>query len=418
MGRAVAGLAMESLPPRPSELCHARRLLEVGVYTGFGYTVAMTALEIRRIFIDRFGQEPAVVAVAPGRINLIGEHTDYNDGFVFPVAIDRQTWIASSPAPGISQATSTEVGDAAPFDLLSATPGTIHDWGKYPAGMGWAIRESDHRAGNVVAIVSSDIPMGSGVSSSAALEMAFGQVWNRLGDIGLSSPELAALGKVCENRFVGVNRGFMDQMASAMGRAGQAMFLDTPSLEIHSAPVPKGLSVVLCYTKKPRALTSSAYNERRLQCETAARALGVVALRDATIEDLEAHRDALDDVTYRRARHVVTENDRCVRFRDALANGDLTSLGELMKASHVSLRDDYEVSCPELDRMAEAAWAAPGCVGARMTGAGFGGACVALVHTESVDDFVGATLAAYDAATGLGGEAMACSIVDGARVIE
>ena len=378
----------------------------------------MSAAEIRAKHVERFGQEPEVVAVAPGRINLIGEHTDYNDGFVFPVAIDRQTWIAASTAKEFTTVWSSELGTAHTFDLRTVTPGQLTDWGKYPAGMGWALRQNGYRGENLRAVVSSDIPMGSGVSSSAALEMAFGQVWNRLEELEIRNEALAELGKACENLFVGVNSGIMDQMASAMGRAGQAMFLDTRTLEIEYAPVPEGLLVVLCDTKKPRALTSSAYNERRSQCELASRLLGVRALRDATIDDLEARRGELTDVVYRRARHVISENDRCVRFRDALSAGDLPLLGPLMRASHESLRDDYEVSCAELDRMAEAAWAAPGCVGARMTGAGFGGACVALVEAARLGEFTGATLAAYDAATGLGGEAMACSVVDGARIVE
>ena len=378
----------------------------------------MTASEIRALFVERFGHDPEVVAVAPGRINLIGEHTDYNDGFVFPVAIDRQTWVAASPAKDFSALWSSELGEAHAFDLRSVAPGQLQDWGKYPAGMGWALRLNGYAGENLHAAVSSDIPMGSGVSSSAALEMAFGQVWNRLETLEIRNEALAELGKECENGFVGVNSGIMDQMASAMGRAGQAMFLDTRSLEIEYAPVPEGLSVVLCDTKKPRALTSSAYNERRSQCEIAARILGVRALRDATVDDLEGKRNEMTDVVYRRARHVITENARCVRFKEALAVGDLDRLGELMRASHESLRDDYEVSCPELDRMAEAAWTAPGCVGARMTGAGFGGACVALVKTPKINEFIRVALAAYDAATGLGGEAMACSIVDGARVID
>ncbi len=378
----------------------------------------MTVSDVRASFVERFGREPEVVAVAPGRINLIGEHTDYNDGFVFPVAIDRQTLVAAARTPGPSKGLSTEKGEAAPFDLAKVAPGGIEDWGKYPAGMGWTLRQAGHEAANLEAFVTSTIPTSGGISSSAALEMAFGQIWNRLGGLDISNPDLAGLGKLCENRFVGVNSGIMDQMASAMGRAGQAMFLDTRSLEIYYAPVPETLSVVLCDTMKPRALTSSAYNERRSQCEEAAAALGVAALRDATLDGLEARREELSDVVFRRARHVITENDRCVRFRDALAVGDLRLVGELMKASHISLRDDYEVSCPELDRMAEAAWAAPGCVGARMTGAGFGGSCVALVHVTEVEAFVSATLAAYDTATGMGGEAMACSVVEGARVLE
>ena len=378
----------------------------------------MDTATIRATFVDRFGHEPEVVAVAPGRINLIGEHTDYNDGFVFPVAINRQTWVAASPAHDATQLWSSELGEAHAFDVRTVVPGQLGDWGKYPAGMGWALRTNGYHGDNLHAVVSSDIPMGSGVSSSAALEMAFGQVWNRLENLEIRNERLAQLGKVCENGFVGVNSGIMDQMASAMGRAQRAMFLDTRSLEIQYAPVPEGLSVVLCDTKKPRALTSSAYNERRAQCEMASRLLGVRALRDATLDDLEAKRGDLPDVVYRRARHVITENDRCVQFRDALAAGDLARLGTLMRASHESLRDDYEVSCPELDRMAEGAWAAPGCVGARMTGAGFGGACVALVRADEIDTFVAATLKAYDAATGLDGEAMACSVVDGARVVE
>lgn len=377
----------------------------------------MSASSIRQQFVARFGEEPAIVAVAPGRINLIGEHTDYNDGFVFPVAIDRETWIAAGLAKGASQVASEQLGDAAPFEVANVAPKSIQDWGKYPAGMAWALHDAGFKAEDVNAVVASTIPMGSGVSSSAALEMAFGQAWNALGELRISSPQMAQLGKACENKFVGVNSGIMDQMASAMGKANQAMFLDTRSLEITYAPVPNGLSVVLCDTKKPRALTDSAYNERRSQCEAAAAALGVKALRDATMQDLDAKRSELPEVVYRRARHVITENDRCVRFRDALASDDLETVGALMKASHISLRDDYEVSCAELDRMAEAAWKAPGCVGARMTGAGFGGACVALVHTEQVDAFVKATLAAYDKATGLGGEAMACGIVDGARIV-
>ena len=383
-----------------------------------GQNTLMDASEIRVAFVERFGHEPEIVAVAPGRINLIGEHTDYNDGFVFPVAIDRQTWIAAARTEGSSVVTSTELGDAAPFDLVTVGPGTIDDWGKYPAGMGWALRQSGHHAANLEAVVSSTIPMGSGVSSSAALEMAFAQVWNTLESLGIANPLLAQLGKVCENGFVGVNSGIMDQMASAMGRKGMAMFLDTRNLHIDYAPVPIGLSVVLCDTKKPRALTDSAYNERRSQCELAAKSLGVVALRDATMADLDAKRGSIPDVVYRRARHVISENDRCLAFRDALAANDLHRIGVLMNASHASLRDDYEVSCFELDRMAEAAWGAPGCVGARMTGAGFGGACVALVQTALVDEFVESTLKEYDASTKMGGDAMACGRVDGAPGVD
>lgn len=383
-----------------------------------GNTVPMSVEQIRSLFRQRFGEDPAIVGVAPGRINLIGEHTDYNDGFVFPAAIDRLAYVAASPTEGPSELWSAQTGDAEPFDAAKVEPKQVGGWTLYPAGMAWALRGAGGSVPNLKGVVDSNVPRSGGVSSSAALEMAFGVVWNRLANVGLSNPELAKLGKVCENQFVGVNSGIMDQMASAMGREGRAMFLDTRSLEIRYAPIPEGLVAVLCDTQKPRALTDSAYNERRSQCEEAAKILGVSALRDATLEQLEAAKAKLSDVVYRRARHVITEDDRCVAFADALERADLPELGRLMRASHESLRDDYEVSCPELDAMAEAAWAAPGCVGARMTGAGFGGSCVALVQEDQVEAFEAETLRGYRARTPLQGELMICKIVDGARVLD
>ncbi|AIE87778.1 galactokinase [Fimbriimonas ginsengisoli] len=373
--------------------------------------------ELRALFLARFGHEPTLFGIAPGRVNLIGEHTDYNDGFVFPGAIDRGLYIAARVVEGKSHVVSKQMGDGESFDASSVVPGGgMTSWSKYPAGMAWALR-SHGELPNIEAYIDSDIPIGSGVSSSAAIEMAFGVVWNMFAGLGLTNRELAKLGQVCENQFVGVNSGIMDQMASAMGKEGRAMFLDTRTLDIAYAPVPNGVSVVLCDTKKPRALTDSAYNERRSQCEEASQILGVSKLRDADVADLEGAKPKMSDVVYRRARHVITENERCIQFKEALDAGELEKAGKLMRASHVSLRDDYEVSCRELDEMADAAAAAPGCIGARMTGAGFGGACVALVHDESLEVFRAATLSAYDKATGLGGEAMACCLVDGARIV-
>lgn len=369
-------------------------------------------------FSARFGEPPSLVSVAPGRVNLIGEHTDYNDGFVFPAAIDRVTHVAALPTDGPSQLFSLQAGEAEPFDAATIEPGVLTSWSKYAAGMAWALRQSGHAVQNLKVLVSSTVPMGSGVSSSAALEMAFGVIWNQLGSLGLKNQEIAHLGKTCENKFVGVNSGIMDQMASAMGRDNSAMFLDTRSLEITYAALSPEFSIVLCDTKKPRALSDSAYNERRSQCETAAAALGVPALRDATFAQLEAAKSGLDPVVYRRAKHVITENDRCREFVLALNAGDQEAIGALMRGSHESLRDDYEVSCPELDQMAEAAWNAPGVVGARMTGAGFGGACVALVRSAEVEAFIASVLPAYRLATGLDGEAMVCAAVNGAHIVQ
>ncbi len=371
---------------------------------------------VRELFIHRFGVDPTVVGVAPGRINLIGEHTDYNDGFVFPAAIDKVTYIAASITDGPSQLFSEQVGEGEGFDSASVVPGKLNSWSKYPAGMAWALREFGQLP-NLNVVVTSTVPRSGGVSSSAALEMAFGVVWNKLAHLGLTNVRLAQLGQKCENGFVGVNSGIMDQMASAMGKDGMAMFLDTRSLEIEYAPIPRGLSAVLCDTNKPRALTDSAYNERRSQCEVASSILGVPSLREGTMALLEAMKGELDDVTYRRARHVITEDDRCVAFKQALGASDLPEIGRLMKGSHDSLRDDYEVSCMELDVMAESAQGAPGCVGARMTGAGFGGSCVALVHSDQVDEFVNETLSQYEKRAGRTGAAMTCGFVEGARIL-
>ena len=378
----------------------------------------MSAQEIRSAFVNRFGHEPQVVGIAPGRINLIGEHTDYNDGFVFPAAIDRGLLIAAAISDEQSQVSSSQMGDGEPFDVTVVEPGFSTSWSKYPAGMGWAIQAKiGTTLPNLKACIDSTIPIGSGVSSSAALEMAFGVVWNHVSDLGLDLPTLAKLGQVCENKFVGVNSGIMDQMASALGKQNHAIFLDTRTLEVEYAPVPVGLSVVLCDTKKERALTSSAYNERRSQCELASQIMGVEKLRDADLAMLENHKGAMAEVVYRRAKHVITENQRCLDFKQALAENNLSSIGALMKGSHESLQFDYEVSCKELDAMAEAAWNSPGCVGARMTGAGFGGACVALVRTDEIGRFTETVLLKYTESTGMQGEAMSCSIVDGARIL-
>ncbi len=363
-----------------------------------------------------FSCDPEIITIAPGRINLIGEHTDYNDGFVFPAAIDRSLCVAARVIDGPTELVSSQLGPATQFEAFQVGPGQLDDWGKYAAGMAWVLRDRG-LIPNVQALVSSEVPIGSGVSSSAALELAFGVLYNELAGLKLSNKELALLGQKDENQFVGVQTGIMDQMASAMGREGKAMFLDTRSLDIEYASVPANLSIVLCDTKTPRALTASAYNERRSQCEEAARILGVKALRDADQELLEAKKGQMPENVFRRARHVITENARCRSFVAALEEGIHNRIGALMRASHESLRDDYEVSSKELDMMAEAAWSAPGCVGARMTGAGFGGACVALVERRRVDEFTDDVNPRYSEASGLVGEILACKAVNGAHVV-
>ncbi|RYG87508.1 galactokinase, partial [bacterium] len=288
-------------------------------------------------------------------------------------------------------------------------------WVRYGAGMAVVLEALGIARRDLLVYVESDIPMGSGVSSSAALELAFGIAYAELGGVKIASDEMAKLAQKCENTFVGVNCGIMDQMASACGRENRAMFLDTRDLNIVYAPLPDGVDVVLLDTKKPRALTDSAYNERRTQCEDACRELGVAQLRDADIERLRERAPRMDPTVLRRARHVITENARATEFYSALTRGDLEAAGRLMRESHASLRDDYEVSCRELDLMADAANAA-GAIGARMTGAGFGGCCVALVPSAQYDEFEARTLGTYGPASGREGTSLRLRAVDGASV--
>ncbi len=363
-----------------------------------------------------FRVEPKVAVFAPGRINLIGEHTDYNGGFVMPCAIDRGIWVVGRIVDGESKLMSDSAGPGKPFDSAN-TNRKPTGWAKYPAGMAWVLSEPFGLMPNIEATVVSNLPMGSGVSSSAAMELAFAKLFQALGGFEADAKQLALLGQKCENQYVGVNCGIMDQMASACGKKNHAMCIDTRTLEIDYAPVDPSLAVVLLDTKKPRALTDSAYNERRSQCEAAAAAIGVPQLRDANLEMLLAKKSELDEVTFRRARHVVTEDARSIAFKSALAAKDRNGIFALMKGSHDSLRDDYEVSCPELDAMVNAAWLAPGVFGARMTGAGFGGACVALVEREEVEAFCTSVLPIYKKSTGKDGEAIVCGIDDGARIL-
>jgi galactokinase len=376
----------------------------------------MVSSEVRRLFEDRFGAPPDILVLAPGRINLIGEHTDYNEGFVFPCAIDRFVAVAARRTPGLCELTSEQLGHGEHFDANKVEIGQVGGWAKHPAGVAWAIMDQGFdEIPNLQAVVHSDVPVASGVSSSAALEVAFGLTWGLLGRLEFEPIELAKLAQTAENRYVGVNCGIMDPTASAMGRENHALFLDTRSLDIQYAKIPDHLSIVLCDTGTPRALAASAYNERRFQCEQAAKILGVESLRDATIALLEEKKSEMDALVYLRARHVVTENGRCQGFVGALESGNDLRIGTLMRASHESLRDDYEVSTDELNRMAEACWHAPGCVGARMTGAGFGGACVALVATHALGEFLSYARRQYKEKTNLDGQFSVCQAAQGAR---
>lgn len=348
------------------------------------------------MFEDRFGRSATHVAFAPGRINLIGEHTDYSLGFVMPLAIPYGVTVVFAASSGPSHLLSIARGASKPFTLDEIEPGTRKGWSNYAAGMAWALRERGHPITlGIDAVVDTNLPIGSGVSSSAALEVAFGLAWTTTNGLAIDPLELARTAQLCENKFVGVNCGLMDMAASALGQEGHALLMDIRTMEVTPIPLPEETVVVLCDTGKSRGLATSQYNVRREEVARACAALGKAVLRDATLEELESVKDRLDDAAFRRARHVISENGRTLEFAEALYHADRPRIRRLMNEAHASIRNDFEASCPELDAMAAIAERHPACWGARMTGGGFGGACVAIVTEHDVPDFVNTTREDY-----------------------
>ena len=367
-------------------------------------------------FRERFGDGPTGVARAPGRVNLIGEHTDYNDGFVLPMAIEHEVRVAFAPRPDRTvRVRALDVGEDASFDLDDLAPGD--GWPEYPKGVAWALREAGLVPAGIDAAFAGDVPRGAGLSSSAAVELAFARAFAAAAGHAWEPKRMAQLGQRAENGWVGVQSGIMDQLASACGRAGHALLIDCRSLETSAVPLPEGTTVVVLDTGTRRGLVGSAYNERRAQCEEAAQALGVDALRDVDVGTFERRAGELDPLVRKRARHVITENARTVAAAAAMRAGDPSRMGRAMDASHASLRNDYEVSSAALDAIVSAAADAPGCYGARMTGAGFGGCAVALVASPDVPAFVAAVPPRYRLATGNEARVYRTNGADGAGLV-
>jgi galactokinase len=369
-----------------------------------------------RAFEERFGGPPALLARAPGRVNLIGEHTDYNDGFVLPMAIDRAVWIALRPRTDSKVVIlSLDFHEEHGFDLAHlASSGT--QWIDYVQAVAWVLQKRNRDLPGWEGVAAGDVPIGAGLSSSAALELAAARAFASLGGMPWEAREMALAAQRAENEWIGVQCGIMDQMISASGEEGHALLIDCRSLETRSVPVPAQTAVVILDTSTRRGLVDSAYNDRRAHCEIAAEVLGVQALRDVDPVTFDARADELEPLIRRRARHVITENERTLRAAAALERGDAEEMGRLMNASHASLRDDFEVSRRELDVMVELAQAHPACHGARMTGAGFGGCAVALVRRESAGEFARTVAAAYAQQTGLTPRLYVCSATAGASV--
>ncbi|MEJ2502915.1 MAG: galactokinase [Gemmatimonadota bacterium] len=368
-------------------------------------------------FRREYGEAPTWVVRAPGRVNLIGEHTDYNDGFVLPLALERAVWLALRPRPdGRVRVYSADYDEAAEFSLDDLTRGGP-GWSEYLKGTAWALADAGYGLKGWDGAMGSDVPIGAGLSSSAAVELATARALASASGLDWEPAEMARLAQRAENEWVGMNCGIMDQMISAVGRAGHAVLIDCRTLDTEVVPVPDGTVVVVLDTATRRGLVDSEYNERRQRCERAAEHFGVAALRDLTPETLAERAGELDEVTARRARHVVTENARTEAAAAAMRRGDAGTLGRLMDESHASLRNDFEVSSEALDLMVDIARAQPGCEGARMTGAGFGGCAVALVDRERAEAFATAVTAAYRERTDREPQVYVTAGSDGAAVV-
>ena len=378
-----------------------------------------------RAVAERFGGAPTLVARAPGRVNLIGDHTDYNGGFVLPMAMDRATWIAARARGDrrvvVHSLDFEETRDFVLDDTVDGAtrPDGTHErgWLEYLRGIGWSLAEAGHAlVRGWEGVCAGDVPIGAGLSSSASLELVVARVFAEVNALSWNARAMALIAQRAERGWVGVDCGIMDQLIAAAGVAGHALLIDCRSLETRAVPLPEEAAVVVLDTATRRALVGSAYNERRAQCEAAAAHFGVATLREVPRAAFDAGADALDPLTRRRARHVVSESERTVASADALSRGDLACVGRSMNESHASLRDDFEVSCRELDAMVALAQAHPACIGARMTGAGFGGCAVALVQRGAVSSFVDAVSEAYREKTGLAPSLYVCRANQGASL--
>jgi galactokinase len=376
-----------------------------------------TQARVIRYFQERYQAYPDLVVRAPGRVNLIGEHTDYNDGFVLPMAINRAVWIALRPRSDrhvVLQSLNFDDSTAIDLDNIQHTNA---GWQEYIKGVAHILDRQGHRLQGWEGVLAGDVPVGAGLSSSAAVEMATARAFAAVSHLAWDPAGMARAGQQAENEWVGMNCGIMDQMISAAGKQDHALLIDCRSLETRPVPLPPGTVVVILDTATRRGLVDSAYNERRAQCEAAAAFFGVPALRDVEWHSFESRAAELDAVTRRRARHVITENQRTVDAAEAMQAGDATGMGHLMNASHVSMRDDFEISRAEMDKMVALAQAHPACFGARMTGGGFGGAAVALVGATEAEAFAASISAEYHRDTSLEPQVYICTATDGAAIV-
>lgn len=391
--------------------------------------------QVKKAFEDQYNQEPRLIVRAPGRVNLIGEHTDYNDGFVFPAAINRQMIVAIAPNNEDRMVIWSEDyhqkaagnADGSSSRMVGLTSSHKADWANYFKAVVQALIEAGHKIHGFNAVIYGDVPQGAGLSSSAAYEVAACTALSALYGLNISGKQVALLAQRAENQFIGVKCGIMDQFVSALGEADSALLIDCRSLDYEPVPLAlteENVSIVITNSGVRRGLVDSEYNARRSECEQGVAllktALGrsIQALRDVSLAELTEHRAALPELVAKRCHHVVSENERVLRAVDALKKRDLNTLGMLLYESHKSLRDDFEVSCPELDILVDLTSKHSGTIGSRMTGAGFGGCTVSLIKTSQVDSYIKDVLPVYEERTGKEAQVYVCEAAQGASIIE
>jgi galactokinase len=374
----------------------------------------------RAAYVQQFGQEPALFVRAPGRVNLIGEHTDYNDGFVLPCAIDRSAIVAAGSSDNgyINAVAADYAGQLDSFDLSQPIDHSAFGWAEYVRGMAAIMQDEGIPIIGANLAIAGDVPLGSGLSSSAALEVAVGLTLATLAEHSIDPTRLAQIAQRAENQFVGCACGIMDQLISTRAQAGHALLIDCRSLDCRSVSLPADMAIIIAHSGVRHAHADGEYNDRRAQCDRAAAHYGVSKLRDLDAATLVSARRSLNDISYRRARHVVTENARTVAAADALQRGDLTSLGTLMAQSHASMRDDFEITVPAVDKLADIMAQTVGDKGgARMTGGGFGGCVIAVAPRALAETVLAAVATQYRAPDGSLAEVFVCHAEVGARVL-
>ena len=381
----------------------------------------MNVRRARAAYIEQFDEQPKLMVRAPGRVNLIGEHTDYNDGFVLPCAIDRDTVVAVGPSDdGMLHSVAADFSNE--FDISKINGGFTRsdlDWANYVRGVAAVLTAEGVKIAGAKLAIAGDVPLGSGLSSSASLEVAVGYALSAIAGVDINPDRMALIAQRAENIYVGCQCGIMDQLISARGIADHALLIDCRSLECRPVALPVGVSVLIAHSGVRHAHADGEYNDRRAECSEAALHYGVPALRDLDIAALEAGKSGLRDVAYRRARHVVSENMRTVAAADALTAGDLRALGQLMEQSHISMRDDFEITVPAVDELVRVIAEALGKEGgARMTGGGFGGCVVAVAPDERVNAVRDAVARFYRTPDGSCAEFFVCKATGGAERVD